>query len=84
MSLSKKQIAERIIKNKTAQQMLDFLENKTIEQQGLEQAFYDFLGEKRVVYFLDWNITDDGERRLAAQYLAKLMGEFVVWTNSKR
>lgn len=80
---TKKQLAEEIIKNKTAKQMQDFLQGSTIEQQGLTEAFFDFLGEKHVIYFLDWNIVQEDERKQAAEYLSKFMGEFIKWTRSR-
>lgn len=83
MAKSKKQLAQEIMDSKTAAQMIAFLEGRNIEQAGLEQAFYDFLGEMHVVYFLDWNIIQEDERRQAAQYLAKFMGKFIEWTNGK-
>lgn len=83
MAKSKKQLAQEIMNSKTAAQMIAFLEGRSVEQTGLEQAFYDFLGEMHVVYFLDWNIIQEDERRQAAQYLAKFMGKFIEWTNGK-
>lgn len=83
MAKSKAQLAQEIVDNKTAKQMLDFLQGRSIEQEGLEEAFYQFLGEMHVVYFLDWNIIQEDERRQAAQYLAKFMGKFIEWTNRR-
>lgn len=49
------------------------------EMTPIEQAIYDWLGEKKVAMWCDWYIEDPQRRTLAAKWFAKERADFVKW-----